>query len=58
MHWEVRGKNPEGEPAVLNWGSSEGSFPDARARKVLRADGHKIYVDGKLYKEPENKKKQ
>lgn len=57
MKWEVRGRNIYGEPAVLCWGTEEKGFPDARAQKVLRADGHKIYVDGKLYKEPENKNK-
>lgn len=43
--WEVRRDN-----VVVCWGPAE-TFPDARARKILRADGHKIYVDGKLFKE-------
>ena len=49
--WEVRGTNIDGEKAVLSWGTSEDSFPSARERKVLRADGYKIYVDGALCKD-------
>lgn len=43
--WEIK---RDGE--VLNWGPPE-TFPDAKARKMFRADGYKIYVDGKLYKD-------
>jgi len=57
MKWEVRGTNINGEKAVLSFGESEASFPSARMRKVLRGDGHKVYVDGKIYKEPETAKK-
>lgn len=57
MLWEVKGKNEEGETVVLNWGTQEKGFPDPDLRKILRSHGHKIYVDGKLYKEPETKKK-
>lgn len=56
MKWEVKGFNIYREPAVLSWGEYELSFPDLRARKILRADGYKIYVDGKLFTEPDNKK--
>lgn len=58
MKWEVRGFNICREPAVLSWGETEMSFPDLRARKILRADGYKIYVDGKLFTEPDNKRSQ
>ena len=54
--WEVRGANINGEPVVLCYGESEESFPTAEERKVLRAHGYKIYVDGKVYKEPETEK--
>lgn len=57
MKWEVRGRNIYGDSAVLCWGTDEKAFPDAKTQKILRVDGHKIYVDGKLYKETENKKK-
>lgn len=50
--WEVKR-----DGVTVNWGTEEKGFPDARTRKILRADGHKIYVDGQLYKEPESKKK-
>lgn len=43
--WEVRR-----DGVVVCWGSAE-SFPSAKERKTLRAHGHKIFVDGKLYKE-------
>ena len=46
IKWEVRRDNE-----TLSWGTSEASFPDAKARKMFRSDGYKIYVDGKLYKE-------
>jgi len=55
--WEVRGKNGDGETVVLNWGESELSFPNAEMRKIIRSHGHKIYVNGQLYKEPECVKK-
>lgn len=53
MSWEVRGLNIYNEPAVLSHGESEESFPDVEMREALRAAGHKIYVDAKVYKEPE-----
>lgn len=43
--WEVRR-----DGVVVSWGPAA-SFPSAKERKLLRASGHKIYVDGKLYKE-------
>lgn len=57
MKWEVRGININGEKATLSFGESEASFPSAKQRKILRNDGYKIYVDGKIYKEPETTKK-
>ena len=42
--WEIKRDNE-----TLSWGTTEASFPDAKARKMFRADGYKIYVDGKLY---------
>ena len=57
MRWEVRGVNIDGEKAVLSWGESEGSFPSEQERKVLRGDGYKIYLEGKLFKEPDTKGK-
>ena len=44
--WEVRR-----DGAVVSWGASAESFPNSKERKILRAHGHKIYVDGKPYKE-------
>lgn len=29
----------------------ESVFPNARARKMFRADGYKVYVHGELYKD-------
>lgn len=43
--WEVRRDN-----AVVAWGPIE-SMPSPKERKVFRADGYKIYVAGKLYKD-------
>lgn len=43
--WEIKRDNE-----TLSWGP-EATFPDAKARKMFRADGYKIYVDGKLYKD-------
>ena len=43
--WEVRR-----DGVVVSWGPAE-TFPTAKERKALRAAGHKIYVDGNLYKE-------
>lgn len=43
--WEIRRDN-----VVLAHGPAE-TFPDARARKMFRNDGYKIFVDGKLYKD-------
>lgn len=55
--WEVRGRNEDGETVVLNWGTSEKSFPEVGMRKILRSHGHKIYVNGKLFEEPKSVKK-
>ena len=44
--WEIKRDNE-----TLSWGTSEASFPNAKERKMFRADGYKIYVDGKLYKD-------
>lgn len=44
MNWEVRRNG-----VVVAHGPME-TFPDAEMRKGLRNSGHKIYVDGKLYK--------
>lgn len=30
---------------------SEATFPEQEERKLLRAGGHKIYKDGKIFKE-------
>ena len=43
--WEVRR-----DGAVICYGS-EKTMPTKEQRQRLRKDGHKIYVDGKLYKE-------
>lgn len=43
--WEIR---REGDVVAL--GPAE-TMPNAAERKRFRADGYKIYVDGKLYKE-------
>lgn len=44
MQWEVR------RDGVVVAHGPEGSFPDPDTRKHLRNSGHKIYVDGKLYR--------
>lgn len=54
--WQVRGMLPHGEYGGLA-GGPEGSFPTESQRKSMREAGLKIYVDGKLYKEPDSKSK-
>lgn len=43
--WEVRRDNE-----VIAWGPAD-TMPTPAERKRFRADGYKIYVDGKLYKD-------
>lgn len=44
-YWEVRR-----EGAVVSHGPKE-TMPNAQERKTLREGGHKVYVEGKLYRE-------
>ena len=44
-YWAVK---RDGE--VISYGPKE-TMPNAQERKVLREGGHKIYVEGKLYRE-------
>lgn len=48
-YWEVR---RDGVP--LAYGSKV-SLPTAPERKALRDGGHKVYVEGKIFKEPVKK---
>ena len=48
--WEVRGFNINGDSAPLSCGPAE-TVPDAKQRKMYRAHGYKLYIDGKLAKE-------
>lgn len=43
--WEVK------REGVTVCHGSERTMPNLQERKLLRKDGHKIYVDGKLYRE-------
>lgn len=49
-YWEVRR-----DGATLAHGSKD-SMPNEAQRRALRSDGHKIYVEGKLYREVTNGK--
>ena len=44
-YWQTK---RDGE--IIAHGPKE-TFPDAGQRRVFRADGYKIYVEGKLYQE-------
>lgn len=44
-YWGVRR-----EGVTMAWGSKD-SFPNEEERKNLRAGGHKIYLEGKLFRE-------
>lgn len=50
IYWEVRGFNVNGDSAPLSCGPPE-TIPDAKQRKILRAHGYKLYIDGKPAKE-------
>ena len=50
IKWMVRGNSLQEDNGVLSCGPAE-TMPDAKQRKMLRAAGYKIYVDGKLSKE-------
>lgn len=43
--WEIR---RSGE--VIAWGP-ENTFPSLRERKMFRADGYSVYVDGKVFRD-------
>lgn len=38
-------------------GEAMKGFPDKRSREMLRAAGHKIFLDGKVYKEEKQSRK-
>lgn len=44
-YWEVR---RDGVPLC---GGPKATFPDAEQRKKIREAGHKIYVEGKIFRE-------
>lgn len=50
IYWEVRGYNVNGDSTPLSCGPPE-TVPDAKQRKMFRAHGYKLYIDGKLAKE-------
>jgi hypothetical protein len=47
IRWEVR------RNGITICHGSEKSMPNALQQKLLRRDGYKIYIDGKLHKEQE-----
>jgi hypothetical protein len=48
-YWEVR---RDGVPLAYG---PKASFPTESERKALRDGGHKVYVEGKIFKEPVKK---